>query len=182
MSSPKLKPGIRYRVIKGNSTFRVGDHIWIEPDGAIMCREASGWICAEDAESAIKGISVEEVITMRPRVRYVVTYPSSDGTFREGDKLWTMENGSLQGYSGNHPVSIPLNEASNAIKGTAVRVDEEWARKVCREIMHDGQFAYQADYFNISESIKVELKCLRDAFESVVRRLVNDLATEVHND
>lgn len=61
MSSPKLKPGIRYRVIKGNSTFRVGDHIWIEPDGAIMCREASGWICAEDVMDAIKGISVEEV-------------------------------------------------------------------------------------------------------------------------
>ena len=61
MSSPKLETGVNYRVTRGNSTFRVGDHIRLEADGTIMCREASGWICAEDVTDAINGMEVEEV-------------------------------------------------------------------------------------------------------------------------
>lgn len=39
-----------------DGTFNVGDHISKLADGSITCREAAGWIDAEDAEDATKGM------------------------------------------------------------------------------------------------------------------------------
>lgn len=67
MSSPKLELGVYYRVTKASKdgTFQVGDHVHVEEDGSVVCREALGWIIPSEAQEAIKGMEVQE-ITSRP--------------------------------------------------------------------------------------------------------------------
>ena len=50
-----------YRVTRksDDSTFHVGDHIILDPDGSIICREAEGWIEAEDVLDAVRGMECE---------------------------------------------------------------------------------------------------------------------------
>lgn len=53
--------GIHYVVTRGsaNSEFQVGDHVWLDDDGSLMCQEGSGWILPEDVPSATKEMIVE---------------------------------------------------------------------------------------------------------------------------
>lgn len=39
-----------------NGEFQVGDHIILHPDGSILCREAEGWMPAEDVKAATEGM------------------------------------------------------------------------------------------------------------------------------
>jgi len=50
----------RFVVTKGSNdgTFREGDHITLYPGGDIGCREAGGWINAQDAEKALEGVDM----------------------------------------------------------------------------------------------------------------------------
>jgi len=56
-----MKPGIRYIVTKGSDdgTFRAGEHIWLNKDGTVSCREAMGWIEAEHVSEAMAGVEYE---------------------------------------------------------------------------------------------------------------------------
>ena len=115
-------------------------------------------------------------------VQYLVTTPSYDGTFGEGDKICTIGVGSINGYVTGRPISISGSYAISACKGMAVTVDRDWVRKVCREILHGGSFAYQAKLLNIDESIMVQVKEVREVFESVVENLAADLSRERRDD
>jgi hypothetical protein len=55
-----MKPNIRYIVTKGNATFRVGDHVRLCEDGAILCNEAGGSIDSGEVEKATKGWEIKE--------------------------------------------------------------------------------------------------------------------------
>lgn len=59
----KMEFGKRYIVTKASDdkTFQVGDHVHVEEDGAVVCREALGWIIASDVQEAIKGMEVQEI-------------------------------------------------------------------------------------------------------------------------
>jgi urease beta subunit len=63
----KIEFGKRYVVTKASDdrTFQVGDHVHVEEDGSVVCREALGWIIPSEAQEAIKGMEVRE-ITSRP--------------------------------------------------------------------------------------------------------------------
>ena len=54
--------GIWYIVTypSNDCTFVIGDHIKLESDGSIICREAQGWIDAEDAGQAEQGMQCQE--------------------------------------------------------------------------------------------------------------------------
>lgn len=57
----RLQPGVRYIVTHDsvNLEFQRGDHIWLdEKDGSIICREAMGWMPAEDVDAATEGMEV----------------------------------------------------------------------------------------------------------------------------
>jgi hypothetical protein len=59
--SLSLQAGVRYIVTRDskNQEFQCGDHIWLdEKDGSIICREAMGWMPAEDVEAATEGMEV----------------------------------------------------------------------------------------------------------------------------
>ena len=51
----------RYIVVKesDDGTFRVGDHITLNPDGTISCRGQLGWIVKEDVPEATAGMEVD---------------------------------------------------------------------------------------------------------------------------
>ena len=53
-----MKPGVPYIATKASddNTFRRGDHFTLCKDGAILCREAGGWIPSEHVPDAIKGM------------------------------------------------------------------------------------------------------------------------------
>ena len=53
--------GVLYVVTKesDDGTFEVGDLIQLLKDGGILCRQARGWIDAEDVPEAIKGMEYE---------------------------------------------------------------------------------------------------------------------------
>lgn len=57
----QLKTNIQYIVTKpsNDGTFRVGDHIKLLSDGAILCKEAMGWIDKDDVPVAIEGMEFE---------------------------------------------------------------------------------------------------------------------------
>lgn len=59
--SLKMQPEIVYVVTRSSldGTFKVGDHIWLEENGDLSCREARGWIDADEVTEAIKGIQVK---------------------------------------------------------------------------------------------------------------------------
>lgn len=61
MEASEMKPGIRYVVTGGSTdgTIVAGDHVWLDDDGALICREAGGWIAPKDVESATTGAEVE---------------------------------------------------------------------------------------------------------------------------
>lgn len=53
-----MELGKRYVVTKASDdgTFQVGDHIKLEKNGDVICREAQGWISSEFVVEAIKGM------------------------------------------------------------------------------------------------------------------------------
>ena len=59
----KMEFGKRYIVTKASKdrTFQVGDHIHVEEDGSVVCREALGWIIPSEAQEAIEGMEVQEI-------------------------------------------------------------------------------------------------------------------------
>ena len=65
-----MQIGKRYVVTKASDdgTFEVGDHIWPEADGAIMCKEQCGWIAPERVPESIIGMEVEFDTAWRDRV------------------------------------------------------------------------------------------------------------------
>lgn len=56
-----MRLGARYVVTRDskNREFQTGDHVWMEPDGAIMCPEAHGWMQPEDVIKATEGWAIE---------------------------------------------------------------------------------------------------------------------------
>lgn len=56
-----MRLGMRYVVTRDskNREFRTGDQVWMEPDGAIMCQEAHGWMLPEDVVRATEGWAIE---------------------------------------------------------------------------------------------------------------------------
>ena len=56
-----MEVGKRYIVTKASDdgTLEVGDHVSLNSDGSITCREAQGWIEACDVEAATKGAVIE---------------------------------------------------------------------------------------------------------------------------
>lgn len=56
-----MKTGVRYVVTKASDdgTFETGDHISLNADGSINCRQARGWIEECDVESSTKCMEVE---------------------------------------------------------------------------------------------------------------------------
>jgi hypothetical protein len=56
-----MESNVRYIVTKASddTTFKVGDHIKLLSDGAILCIEAKGWIDASDVPTATQGIEYE---------------------------------------------------------------------------------------------------------------------------
>lgn len=56
-----MTPGMRYIVTKGSrdGTFQVGDHISLNEDGTVSCREAMGWIEKEHVQEAMSGVEYE---------------------------------------------------------------------------------------------------------------------------
>lgn len=57
----EMKVGLPYIVTKASDdgTFEVGDNVAICSDGALMCRQAQGWIEKEDLPFATKGMEIE---------------------------------------------------------------------------------------------------------------------------
>ena len=55
-----MKIGAWYVVTKpsDDGTFEVGDHISLCSDGAIACKEAQGWVDADEATEAMSGVEV----------------------------------------------------------------------------------------------------------------------------
>lgn len=53
-----MLPHIRYVVTKASDdgTFQIGDHIMQYENGDVHCREAGGWIDAEDVPDATQGM------------------------------------------------------------------------------------------------------------------------------
>ena len=56
-----MRIGAWYVVTKpsDDGTFEIGDHITPCPDGAIACKEAQGWIEANEADEAMAGVEVK---------------------------------------------------------------------------------------------------------------------------
>lgn len=56
-----MTPGMRYIVTKGSDdgTFYDGDHLWLLPDGSIVCIEALGWVKPEYVPTAMAGVEYE---------------------------------------------------------------------------------------------------------------------------
>lgn len=56
-----MRVGARYIVTRKSEDgeFQPGDHVWLEEDGAIVCREARGWMPPEDVPAATRGMAVE---------------------------------------------------------------------------------------------------------------------------
>lgn len=54
----KMIPNKRYTVTKSSDdgTFQIGDSICLHDDGTLTCRQAMGWIDAEDVPAAIVGM------------------------------------------------------------------------------------------------------------------------------
>ena len=48
MKLKDMKTGIRYVVTKSGSMFAVGNHIWIDETGCLLCREAQGWLTEDE--------------------------------------------------------------------------------------------------------------------------------------
>ena len=69
-----MKIGAWYVVTKpsDDGTLEVGDHISLCVDGAIACKEAQGWIDADEASEAMSGVEVivdsEWILTRRSRL------------------------------------------------------------------------------------------------------------------
>lgn len=59
MFTKDIKKNLKYIVTKGNDTFNIGDRIWKDEDGCIVCEQAFGWIDKEDVPDAIVGVEVE---------------------------------------------------------------------------------------------------------------------------
>ena len=56
-----MKIGAWYVVTKpsDDGTFEVGYHISLCSDGAVACKEAQGWIDADEASEAMSGVEVK---------------------------------------------------------------------------------------------------------------------------
>jgi hypothetical protein len=56
-----MRVGVRYVVTRGskNREFQVGDRVWLEDDGSIMCPAAHGWMPPEDVVEAAEGWAIE---------------------------------------------------------------------------------------------------------------------------
>lgn len=57
----KIEPGIQYIVTEDtpDGTFFAGDHIQLSPNGEILCKEATGWLSAEDSAFFLPKLKVE---------------------------------------------------------------------------------------------------------------------------
>ena len=56
-----MRFGVRYVVTRDskNREFQTGDKVRMEPDGAIMCPAAHGWMAPEDVIEATEGWAIE---------------------------------------------------------------------------------------------------------------------------
>lgn len=65
-----IQVGVRYIVTHAsrNLEFQVGDHIVLNADGSIDCREAHGWMEAENVPEATRGmtVAIDEAWAARP--------------------------------------------------------------------------------------------------------------------
>ena len=58
----KLEVNVNYVVTKGikNGTIRTGDHIRLEENGDLLCRELGGWISRTKVANVMKGVNYEK--------------------------------------------------------------------------------------------------------------------------
>lgn len=56
-----MQVGVRYVVTRESQggEFQVGDQVWLEDDGSIMCPAARGWMPAEHVIEATDGWAIE---------------------------------------------------------------------------------------------------------------------------
>lgn len=56
-----MRFGVRYVVTRDSKhrEFQVGDRVWMEADGSIMCPAAHGWMSPEDVLQATEGWTIE---------------------------------------------------------------------------------------------------------------------------
>ena len=56
-----MRVGVRYVVMRDSKhrEFQVGDRVWMERDGSIMCPAARGWMPPEDVMAATEGWEIE---------------------------------------------------------------------------------------------------------------------------
>jgi hypothetical protein len=56
-----MELGKRYVVTRASKdgTFVIGDHVSVNADGSINCKEAQGWIDPSDVAEAMEGMEVE---------------------------------------------------------------------------------------------------------------------------
>jgi hypothetical protein len=61
MKPSLMKAGVRYIVTHASKDreLQVGDHVWLDDDGSIVCREAAGWMSPEDVPAATRRMTVE---------------------------------------------------------------------------------------------------------------------------
>lgn len=56
-----MRFGVRYVVTRDSKhrEFQIGDRVWMESDGSIMCHEAHGWMQPEDVIEATEGWAIK---------------------------------------------------------------------------------------------------------------------------
>lgn len=61
MKYADMQTGVAYIVTRksADGEFRKGDHIRLMADGSIICKEAEGWIDAEDVAQATRGMECD---------------------------------------------------------------------------------------------------------------------------
>lgn len=68
MKLKEMLPEIPYIVTKGSpGTFSLGDHVRMEDDGAICCKEAHGWLGKEDWRNLRTKVRID-IETLEKRV------------------------------------------------------------------------------------------------------------------
>jgi len=96
-----MRVGVRYRVARGSTggEFEIGDSVWMEPDGCIMCPAAGGWMPVEDVVEATKGWAIE---------------PDSNWAAAQSEDLKRKLAGLSQTYGEAHPCGAPVDGPMNA--------------------------------------------------------------------
>lgn len=125
-----MRVGVRYTVTRDSKhrEFRVGDRVWMEPDGAIMCPKAKGWMPPEDVLKATAGWSIKLDVSSAYRtfgdmcwavpgqrmddLEHLMRYAAKDTVFTMSERLTIASF--LSAY--RELVGLPQRERNKRIK------------------------------------------------------------------